>query len=165
MQPFKRLAALLALASLSGAVLGQGFPNKPIRLIVPYPAGESIDSVARLSAQHWSAALGQPLVIDNRGGAGGTIGPEGGAKAGHGAVTDMWGKPGAVARGGPGAAGQGCARGRAAESMAWPAGEGTVRRIGLVGKPGPSTAPDRLAGASSAARRLKGCMVRLRFLR
>lgn len=60
MQPFKRLAALLVLAGLSGAVLGQGFPNKPIRLIAPYPAGESIDSVARLTAQHWSAALAVP---------------------------------------------------------------------------------------------------------
>ena len=60
MQPFKRLAALPVLAGLSGAVLGQGFPNKPIRLIVPYPAGESIDSVARLTAQHWSAALAVP---------------------------------------------------------------------------------------------------------
>lgn len=99
MQPFKRLAALLALAGLSGAVLGQGFPNKPIRLIVPYPAGESIDSVARLTAQHWSAALGQPIVIDNRGGAGGTIGTEAAAKAGNDGYTLLWGNVGPLAIG------------------------------------------------------------------
>ena len=99
MQPFKRLAALLALAGLSGAVLGQAFPNKPIRLIVPYPAGESIDSVARLTAQHWSAALGQPIVIDNRGGAGGTIGTEAAAKAGNDGYTLLWGNVGPLAIG------------------------------------------------------------------
>ena len=52
---------LSSIASLSQA---QGnaaaWPNKPIRLIAPYPAGESIDSVARLTAQHWSAALAVP---------------------------------------------------------------------------------------------------------
>jgi len=99
MQPFKRLAALLMFAGLSGAVLGQGFPNKPIRLIVPYPAGESIDSVARLTAQHWSAALGQPIVIDNRGGAGGTIGTEAAAKAGNDGYTLLWGNVGPLAIG------------------------------------------------------------------
>ena len=59
MQPFKRLAALLVLAGLSGAVLGQGFPNKPIRLIVPYPAGESIDSVALAVPELRNQLIGQ----------------------------------------------------------------------------------------------------------
>jgi tripartite-type tricarboxylate transporter receptor subunit TctC len=59
----------------------QTYPTKPIRVIVPFPAGESIDATARLIAQPWMAALGQQMVIDNRGGAGGTIGTELTAKA------------------------------------------------------------------------------------
>jgi len=59
----------------------QTYPTKPIRVIVPFPAGESIDATARLIAQPWMAALGQQMVIDNRGGAGGTIGTELAAKA------------------------------------------------------------------------------------
>lgn len=59
----------------------QNYPSRPIRVIVPFPAGESIDVTARLIAQRWQAALGQQMVIDNRGGAGGTIGTELVAKA------------------------------------------------------------------------------------
>jgi tripartite-type tricarboxylate transporter receptor subunit TctC len=57
------------------------YPTKPIRLIVPFPAGESIDVTARMIAQPWQAVLGQQIVVDNRGGAGGTIGTELTAKA------------------------------------------------------------------------------------
>src|SRR6266571_7123706 len=52
------------------------YPAKPIRLVVPFPAGESVDATARLVGQSWSAALGQQILVDNRGGAGGTIGSE-----------------------------------------------------------------------------------------
>ncbi len=79
----KRLSMVFALL-LSGPVhiaYGQAYPNKPIRLVVPFPAGESIDGVARLLVQHWQAALGQQILVDNRGGAGGTIGTEIVAKA------------------------------------------------------------------------------------
>jgi len=79
----KRLSILFALL-LSGLVhvaFGQPYPNKPIRLVVPFPAGESIDGVARLLVQHWQTALGQQILVDNRGGAGGTIGTEIVAKA------------------------------------------------------------------------------------
>ena len=69
------------LIGLCGAALAQTYPTKPIRVIVPFPAGESIDATARLIAQPWMAALGQQMVIDNRGGAGGTIGTELTAKA------------------------------------------------------------------------------------
>ncbi|HXF65905.1 MAG TPA: tripartite tricarboxylate transporter substrate binding protein [Burkholderiales bacterium] len=72
-------AAVLALAGAGAAA--QSYPTKPIRVIVPFPAGESIDATARLIAQRWQAALGQQMVIDNRGGAGGTIGTELVAKA------------------------------------------------------------------------------------
>ncbi len=52
----------------------QAFPSKPLRLIVPYPAGGNTDIVARLYAQKLAERLGQPVVIDNRGGAAGTLG-------------------------------------------------------------------------------------------
>ena len=64
------LAFVLALAGTDAL----GYPTKPIRLIVPFPAGESIDVTARMIAQPWQAELGQQIVVDNRGGAGGTIG-------------------------------------------------------------------------------------------
>lgn len=53
-----------------------GYPDKPIRLVVPYPPGASTDAAARLIGQKVSALLGQAVVIDNRGGASGNIGTE-----------------------------------------------------------------------------------------
>ena len=52
------------------------FPNRPIRLIVPYPPGGGTDIVGRVLGEKLSASLGQPIVIDNRGGAGGVLGTE-----------------------------------------------------------------------------------------
>ena len=63
------------------AAAAQTYPGKSIRLVVPFPAGESIDAVARMVAQPWQSELGQQIVVDNRGGAGGTIGTELVAKA------------------------------------------------------------------------------------
>src|SRR5262245_40558883 len=57
------------------------FPSRPIRLIVPYPAGGGTDIVARVLGQKLHESLGQPVVIDNRGGAGGTLGTAIAAKA------------------------------------------------------------------------------------
>ncbi len=54
--------------------LGQGYPNKPIRLIVPFPAGGQTDVVARTIAQKMTESLGQQVVVDNRPGAAGSIG-------------------------------------------------------------------------------------------
>jgi tripartite-type tricarboxylate transporter receptor subunit TctC len=51
----------------------QGFPSKPIRILVPFPAGGTTDIVARLAAQRMSENMGQPIVVENRAGAGGTI--------------------------------------------------------------------------------------------
>src|SRR6266700_8099210 len=73
------LALAMFLASL--AVLGQDYPSKPIRLIVPFTAGGGNDSVARLVGKSLSDSLGQQLVIDNRPGAGGVLGAEIAAKA------------------------------------------------------------------------------------
>jgi tripartite-type tricarboxylate transporter receptor subunit TctC len=71
----KTLVRLLALFAFSFAVHAQdAYPGKPIRLIVPYPPGGVGDAVARMIAPGWSAALKQPIVIDNRGGAGSNIG-------------------------------------------------------------------------------------------
>ena len=77
----KNLSLLVLLIGLCPVVWAQTYPTKPIRVIVPFPAGESIDATARLIVQPWMAALGQQMVIDNRGGAGGTIGTELTAKA------------------------------------------------------------------------------------
>jgi tripartite-type tricarboxylate transporter receptor subunit TctC len=68
------LAVILCLGQ-SCAVAAQDFPTRPIRLVVPYPAGGPTDVVARIVATALSAKLGQPIVVDNRpGGAAGTVG-------------------------------------------------------------------------------------------
>src|SRR5262249_19823159 len=56
--------------------LAQAYPARPVRVIVPFPAGQASDSVARLMAQSLSERLGQSFVIENRTGAGGNIGTE-----------------------------------------------------------------------------------------
>lgn len=68
---YQALGGLSALASLDAAA-GQ-WPERPITMIVPYPAGGNTDFVARLTADYLSRVVGQPIVVDNRGGAGGTI--------------------------------------------------------------------------------------------
>jgi len=75
----KRLLAALLFCPL--AAFSQSYPAKPIRLMVPFPPGGSTDIVARIVAQKLGAQLGQSLVIENRGGAGGTLGTAVVAKA------------------------------------------------------------------------------------
>ena len=70
---FKAVALLLALSS---AVAADEYPNRPVRLIIPFPPGGSNDVVGRLVAKQLSEQLGQTVYVDNRGGAGGTIGTE-----------------------------------------------------------------------------------------
>ena len=70
----------LVLATDATAV-AQSFPTRPIRLIVPYPPGGGTDIVARVIGQRLQQSLGQPIVIDNRSGAGGTLGTAVAAKA------------------------------------------------------------------------------------
>src|SRR5438477_11209969 len=81
-----RLKALLALLLLSTtAAFAQSsfsnFPSKPIRIVVPFPAGGTTDIVARLVAQRMQESMGQPVLVENQGGAGGTIGAANTAKA------------------------------------------------------------------------------------
>ena len=71
-------AVLLALTAGANA---DDYPNRPIRLIIPFPPGGSNDVVGRLVARHLSDQLGQQVYVDNRGGAGGTIGTDIAAKA------------------------------------------------------------------------------------
>jgi tripartite-type tricarboxylate transporter receptor subunit TctC len=70
-----------AALSLSFAAAAQTYPSKPIKLMVPFPPGGSTDIVARIVAQRLGTQLGQSLVIENRGGAGGTLGTAVVAKA------------------------------------------------------------------------------------
>lgn len=67
-------AALLATAQLSSTALAQAYPSKPITIVVAYPAGGDTDAMARLYAEKLSHRLGQPVLVDNRPGASGTIG-------------------------------------------------------------------------------------------
>ena len=72
--------ALLALLATFGAP-AQDWPTKPVRFIVPYPPGGGTDIIARIMQNPLAEALGQPVVIENRGGAGGMIGTEAAAKS------------------------------------------------------------------------------------
>ena len=72
-----RRGAVAALAfGLAGGAFAQAWPSKPLRLVIPFPAGGSTDIVGRLIGEKLSQGLGQPVVIDNRGGAGGTTGSD-----------------------------------------------------------------------------------------
>jgi len=74
------LASLL-LAALCGAALAQAYPERPIKLVVPYAPGGSADIVARLIADEWGKALGKSMFIENKGGAGGNLGVDAVAKS------------------------------------------------------------------------------------
>jgi tripartite-type tricarboxylate transporter receptor subunit TctC len=75
------LTCALALAAFSTVSAAQSYPTKPIRIIVMYGAGSTIDIMARLIAPKMSEALGQPVIVENRPGAGGAIGMDMAAKA------------------------------------------------------------------------------------
>ena len=80
------LALIMAIVSI-GAASAQSetapanWPDRPLRMIVPLPAGSAVDTVARLIAQRLSARLGQPVIVENRAGASGVIGADAVAKA------------------------------------------------------------------------------------
>ena len=76
----KLVAFALSLA-VSFSALAQGYPNRPVKVVVPYAAGGLPDTMARLVGQKMGESLGQQLVIENRGGAGGIVGTQEVAKA------------------------------------------------------------------------------------
>jgi len=75
------LFALVGSASIAAAAHAETYPSKPIKLIVPFAAGGTTDIVARVLGEHLGRELGQPVIVDNRGGAGGAIGASAIAKA------------------------------------------------------------------------------------
>lgn len=96
MQTWKQLALACALACNAGLAAAQAYPSKPIRLIVPYPAGGGTDIIARLVAERMAVRLGQPIVVDNRVGAGGLVGTEAGARAAPDGYTIVMGTSGTI---------------------------------------------------------------------
>ena len=74
-------AALICLVSVTGISNAEDYPSRPITLVVPFPPGGSTTVMARIVGDKLSAALGQQIVVENKGGAGGTIGTRFVAKA------------------------------------------------------------------------------------
>jgi tripartite-type tricarboxylate transporter receptor subunit TctC len=70
------LAAGLATGAMTSTAAWAAFPEKPIRWIVGYPPGGATDVIARLLGQPFSSQLGQPVIVDNRPGAGSALGPQ-----------------------------------------------------------------------------------------
>ena len=90
------LCALLALG-MAAAACGQDYPAKPVRIISPFPPGQATDIMARLLADNLARSLGQPFLVENRGGAGGMLGTEVAAKAAPDGYTLVMGTIGPLA--------------------------------------------------------------------
>jgi tripartite-type tricarboxylate transporter receptor subunit TctC len=71
-----KLMSALLVAAVSPVAMAQGFPTRPVKIIVPFAPGGNLDVTARILADSMSATLGQPVVIENRAGAGGALGSE-----------------------------------------------------------------------------------------
>jgi tripartite-type tricarboxylate transporter receptor subunit TctC len=92
----RRLALALALQCIAATAMAADYPTKPIRLVVPYAPGGGADSVARIVAKKVSENIGQPIVIDNKGGAGSILGTEIVAKAEPDGYTLLLGQSGPI---------------------------------------------------------------------
>jgi len=88
--------ALAAGMAVAGTVAAQSYPIKPIRLVVPYPPGGGTNIIGRYAGEKLSEGLGQPVIMDNRAGAGGLIGTEFVSKAPPDGYTLLIGTPGAI---------------------------------------------------------------------
>src|ERR671924_150630 len=71
----KTLFGFVAAAVVAGSAFAQAYPNRPVKVIVPWPPGQATDIAARVVAEKLQSALGQPFVIENKPGAGGSSGP------------------------------------------------------------------------------------------
>jgi tripartite-type tricarboxylate transporter receptor subunit TctC len=96
----KMIFSMMVLATVaaigSAPVMAQPYPSKPVKLIVPYPPGGNTDIVARMYSQKLSERLGQPVVVDNRGGAAGAIGMAVAAKSANDGYTLVVGDLGSM---------------------------------------------------------------------
>jgi len=92
-----RIVSTVILSALAVSAVADDYPNKAIRLIMPYPIGGSIDIAGRMVAQRLADNLGQAVVVDNRTGAGGIVGTETGARAAPDGYTVLMGGTGTLA--------------------------------------------------------------------
>lgn len=95
---FRSVCAIAGLAFFSGAAFGQVYPAKSIRMIVPFPAGGGSDTMGRVVGQKLGERLGQQIVVENRPGAGGSIGAEMVAKAAPDGYTLLLGSTSEIAQ-------------------------------------------------------------------
>jgi tripartite-type tricarboxylate transporter receptor subunit TctC len=96
MKLVRSVAALLLALALSVPALAQDYPARTITLVVPYPPGGGVDAMARVVAERLSVALGQQVVVDNRGGGGGLIGTRAVQKAAPDGYTLLLGHTGTI---------------------------------------------------------------------
>src|SRR5258708_16082116 len=75
-----RALGLLAAFLAPTLTFAQSYPNRPVRLVVPFPPGGPADALGRVLADQLNKTWGQPVIIENRGGAGGNLGAEVGAR-------------------------------------------------------------------------------------
>jgi tripartite-type tricarboxylate transporter receptor subunit TctC len=87
----------MAAVGLAAPALAQTYPTHPIRMIVPYPPGGPIDTMGRMVANDLSNRLGQQVIVDNRAGAGSTLGTKAAAAAEHDGYTLLFGSSGSLA--------------------------------------------------------------------
>jgi tripartite-type tricarboxylate transporter receptor subunit TctC len=97
MRKLFKSAAALALGMAAFSALAQAWPSKPIRVVVPFPAGGPVDQTARALGAKMGTALGQNMLIDNKGGAGGLLGADAVAKAPADGYTLLFSSAGALA--------------------------------------------------------------------
>src|SRR5690349_24843105 len=95
----KRLGLLIGLfagiaACISTAAIAQTYPNQPIRIVAPFPAGGLVDVLARAVGDEMAKSMGQPVIVENKPGAGGNIGAELVSKAAPDGYTLMMTSPG-----------------------------------------------------------------------
>src|SRR5678810_736696 len=76
-----RFSVILVWFLAAGAALAQAYPNRPVKVIIPWPPGQATDLAARIVGEKLSQQLGQPFIMENKPGAGGAIGTDAVAKA------------------------------------------------------------------------------------